>query len=172
MFDVVSVVLLLTTCAFFAAIVFMPLFLQIVTGASATESGLLLLPLLLAATTTHRDRRPRHLTHRPLQGLPGRRPRADERRAVPALAVGRDHVAGDASLFMVVFGLGFGMVSQVLVLAIQNAVDRRDIGIATASANLFRVARRLGRRRPLRGDLRQPPRDLAAAGAPGGGTEN
>jgi hypothetical protein len=37
-----------------------------------------------------------------------------------------------------VFGLGFGMVSQVLMLAIQNTVDRRDIGIATASANLFR----------------------------------
>jgi len=42
------------------------------------------------------------------------------------------------ALDMVVFGLGFGMVSQLLVLAIQNAVDRRDIGIATASANLFR----------------------------------
>jgi MFS family permease len=42
------------------------------------------------------------------------------------------------AVFMVVFGIGFGMVSQVLVLAIQNAVDGRDIGIATASANLFR----------------------------------
>ena len=36
--------------AFFAVIVFMPVFLQSVTGASATESGFLLLPLLLAAT--------------------------------------------------------------------------------------------------------------------------
>jgi hypothetical protein len=40
---------------------------------------------------------------------------------------------------MVVFGLGFGLVSQVLTVAIQNAVDRRDIGIATGSANLFRA---------------------------------
>ena len=39
---------------------------------------------------------------------------------------------------LVVFGLGFGLVSQVLTTAIQNAVDRRDLGIATASANLFR----------------------------------
>jgi len=44
-----------------------------------------------------------------------------------------------ASLFMVVFGLGFGLVSQVLVLAIQNSVDRRDLGVATASANFFRA---------------------------------
>ena len=44
-----------------------------------------------------------------------------------------------ASLFLVVFGLGFGMVSQVLTVAVQNAVDRKDIGVATGSANLFRA---------------------------------
>jgi hypothetical protein len=43
-----------------------------------------------------------------------------------------------ASVILVVFGLGFGMVSQVLMVAIHNAVERRDLGIATASANLFR----------------------------------
>ena len=36
------------------------------------------------------------------------------------------------------FGVGFGMVSQVLTIAIQNAVERSELGIATASANLFR----------------------------------
>src|SRR5829696_849913 len=51
-FDVVSAVLFLGSLAFFAVIVFMPIFLQVVTGASATESGLLLLPLLLAATAS------------------------------------------------------------------------------------------------------------------------
>jgi sugar phosphate permease len=43
-----------------------------------------------------------------------------------------------AAVLLAVFGLGFGLVSQVLTVAIQNAVDRRDLGIATASANLFR----------------------------------
>jgi hypothetical protein len=38
-----------------------------------------------------------------------------------------------------VFGIGFGMFTQVLVIAVQNAADRRDIGIATASTNLFRA---------------------------------
>ena len=42
------------------------------------------------------------------------------------------------ALLLAFFGLGFGLVSQVLTVAIQNAVDRRDLGIATASANLFR----------------------------------
>ena len=50
MFVVVSAALFLTMLAFFAVIVFMPLFLQVVEGASATESGLLLLPMLLAGT--------------------------------------------------------------------------------------------------------------------------
>ena len=44
-----------------------------------------------------------------------------------------------AALFLAVFGLGFGMVSQILTVAVQNAVPPRDIGVATGSANLFRA---------------------------------
>jgi EmrB/QacA subfamily drug resistance transporter len=137
-FDVVAATLFLTTCAFFAAIVFLPLFLQRVTGASAVGSGLLLLPLLLAGTLS--------------TAVIGRVvTRTGRYKVFPAVGLGLmaigllllsrlDATASHltVALSMVVFGLGFGMVSQLLVLAIQNAVDRRDIGIATASANLFR----------------------------------
>jgi len=137
-FDVVSAVLFLTTCAFFAAIVFLPLFLQRVTGASAVQSGLQLLPLLLAGTLS--------------TAVIGRVvTRTGRYKVFPAVGLGLmaiglfllsrlDETSSHATiaLDMVVFGLGFGMVSQLLVLAIQNAVDRGDIGIATASANLFR----------------------------------
>ena len=137
-FDVVSAVLFLTTCAFFAAIVFLPLFLQRVTGASAVESGLQLLPLLLAGTLS--------------TAVIGRVvTRTGRYKVFPAVGLGLmaiglfllsrlDETSSHATiaLDMVVFGVGFGMVSQLLVLAIQNAVDRRDLGIATASANLFR----------------------------------
>src|SRR4051794_6399967 len=51
-FVIVAATLFLTTLSFFAAIVFMPIFLQAVTGATATGSGLLLLPLLLAAAAS------------------------------------------------------------------------------------------------------------------------
>jgi MFS family permease len=40
---------------------------------------------------------------------------------------------------MALFGLGFGMVGEVLILAVQNAVDRRELGTATGTANLFRA---------------------------------
>jgi EmrB/QacA subfamily drug resistance transporter len=136
---IVSAVMALTTCAFFAAVVFVPLFLQAVTGASATDSGLLLLPMLLAGTAS--------------TALAGRLMTSTGRyKAFPVagltlMTIGLLLLAGlDASssratvgVFTAVFGFGFGMVSQILMVAIQNSVDRRDLGIATASANLFRA---------------------------------
>src|SRR3954464_3204435 len=138
-FDVVSIVLFLTTCAFFAAIVFTPLYLQVVTGASATSSGLLLLPMMLAAAaSTAVSGRLISRTGRykrfPVAGL--------AIMAAGLLLLSRmDETTARAltSLYLAVFGVGFGMVSQVLTVAVQNAVPRADIGIATASANLFRA---------------------------------
>jgi EmrB/QacA subfamily drug resistance transporter len=138
-FDIVSAVLFLTTCAFFAAIVFTPLWLQTVGGASATNSGLLLLPLMLsAATSTAVSGRLISRTGRykrfPVAGL-----------AIMAFGLfllstmDASTSRTTTSLLLAVFGVGFGMVSQVLTVAIQNAVDRRDIGVATGSANLFRA---------------------------------
>src|SRR3546814_9354753 len=42
------------------------------------------------------------------------------------------------SLYMLVRGLGIGMVMQVLVLAMQNASEPQDMGVVTSSANFFR----------------------------------
>ena len=137
---VASAVMFLTTLAFFAAIVFVPLFLQLVTGASATESGLLLLPLLLAGAAEHRVVRARDLADGPLQGVPRRRARRSWRSGCVLLS-GLTATTSQATgaLVLVVFGAGFGMVSQVLLLAVHNAVDRRDLGIATGATNLFRA---------------------------------
>jgi MFS family permease len=38
-----------------------------------------------------------------------------------------------------VFGLGFGMVGQVLIVAVQNSVDRRELGVAMATTSFFRA---------------------------------
>jgi EmrB/QacA subfamily drug resistance transporter len=138
-FDVVSVVLFLTTLSFFAVVVFVPLFLQVVTGASATRSGLLLLALLLSGTlSTAVAGRLMTRTGRykpfPIVGLGVM---AAGLLALSTMDAGTSQPT--AALFLAVFGLGFGLVSQILTVALQNAVDRRDIGIATASANLFRA---------------------------------
>jgi hypothetical protein len=43
-----------------------------------------------------------------------------------------------ASLFMFALGIGVGMILQALMIAVQNAVEYRDLGVATSSAILFR----------------------------------
>jgi MFS family permease len=50
----------------------------------------------------------------------------------------RDTSTALAALYMLVFGMGLGMVMQVLVLAVQNAVEYEQLGVATSGATLFR----------------------------------
>jgi EmrB/QacA subfamily drug resistance transporter len=138
-FVVVSAALFITTLSLFTAIVFLPIFLQLVTGASATQSGLLTLPLLASgAVSTTASGRIMTATGRykifPIIGL-----------ALMSLGLvllstlTATSTRVTAAAYMVIFGAGFGMVTQILVVAIQNAVEPREIGTATASANLFRA---------------------------------
>jgi EmrB/QacA subfamily drug resistance transporter len=138
LFDIVSATMFLTLLAFFAVVVFMPIYFQAVTGASATQSGLLLLPMLLTglASTAVSGRiisRTGRYKMFPVTGL------ALMTAGLLLLSqIGAGTGQATASLVLVVFGVGFGMVTQVLTIAIQNSVDRSDLGIATATANLFR----------------------------------
>jgi DNA-binding MarR family transcriptional regulator len=52
--------------------------------------------------------------------------------------LGVDTPVSTTSLYMVVLGLGLGMVMQVLVLAVQNAVEYEHLGVATSGSTLFR----------------------------------
>jgi hypothetical protein len=116
----------------------MPLFLQIVTGASATNSGLLLLPVMLGILVTSIGAG-RIISRTGLYKLLPILGFALMTVGLIALSTMTARTTQlTASPYMLVFGLGFGMVSQVLVLAIQNAVDRRELGTATAAANFFR----------------------------------
>jgi predicted MFS family arabinose efflux permease len=138
-FVVTSAVMFIATLSLFAAIVFLPLFLQLVTGESATHSGLFMLPLLIAsAISTVASGRIMTATGRykifPVVGL-----LLMSGGLLLLSTLGPTSSSAVAASFMVIFGLGFGMVTQVLVVAIQNAVDQREIGTATASANLFRA---------------------------------
>jgi len=134
-----SATLFLSTCAFFAAVVFLPLFLQLVRGDTATSSGVLLLPMMLCATLSAAGSgRVISWTGRyrwfPVVGLGLMAVTlvlfSQMGPATPSLTTG---------LEMALFGLGFGMVGEVMILAVQNALDRRELGTATGAANLFRA---------------------------------
>src|SRR5204862_628156 len=124
--------------AMFGALTFLPLYLQVVRGASPTTSGLLLVPLmggLLTASILSGRWISNHGRYRafPITGT-------------AILAVGMtlltqldvDTSKLEAGLFMVVIGVGIGLVMQVLVLVVQNDAPPGDMGAATSTAQFFR----------------------------------
>jgi EmrB/QacA subfamily drug resistance transporter len=133
-----SASLFLTTASLFAVIVFVPLFLQATTGATPTEAGLLLVPMMLGTTvSTNVAGRVISRTGRyrifPIAGL------ALMSAALLELAItASDPSRTMVAIGLVAFGLGFGVVGQVLTVAVQNDVDRRQLGIAMAATTFFR----------------------------------
>ena len=137
-FTTTSLVGLIIGFALFGSITYLPLFLQVVNGASPTESGLQLLPvmggLLIASIGSGQliTRSGRYKIF-PIVGT-----------AVTVVGLyllslmDADTSVATASAYMFVLGLGLGLVMQVLVLAVQNAVPYSELGVATSGATLFR----------------------------------
>jgi EmrB/QacA subfamily drug resistance transporter len=122
----------------FGGLAALPLYLQIVKGASPTEAGLLLLPLtagIMAGSVFSGQAIAR-------TGRYKRFPVAGAAMLVVAMGL-LAQVAVDTPLWQTLsiatlFGLGLGFNMQPLVLAVQNAVPPRDMGVATSSATFFR----------------------------------
>jgi EmrB/QacA subfamily drug resistance transporter len=124
--------------ALFGSVTFVPLYLQVVKGHTATESGLLMTPMMLGLLVTGIASgllisRYGHYRPFPIVGT--------ALAAVGLFLLGRLGVSTPtwiAAAYMLILGLGLGMVMQVLVLAAQNAVDYRLLGVATSGAALSR----------------------------------
>jgi EmrB/QacA subfamily drug resistance transporter len=137
-FVVTSAVGLVVGFALFGALTYLPLFQQIVRGLSPTASGLQLLPLMAGLLLTSIasgqiiTRTGRYKVF-PIAGT-----------GVAALgmwllsSLDATTSEGVAAVHMLVLGLGLGMVMQVLVLAVQNAVPYDLLGVATSGSTLFR----------------------------------
>lgn len=121
-----------------AVVVYIPVYAQGVLGVSATESGLILIPMNLVLflmgivvgnlTTWTGHYKEFAVGGAALQVVSG----------FLLLRLDADSTPLEVTLTTSVLGLGFGMASQIYVLAVQNAVQRRDLGTATASLQFFR----------------------------------
>lgn len=137
-FSVSSLLSFIIGIVMFGALIFLPQYQQLVRGDSATKSGLMLLPmvagLMVASVGSGR-----------LISKFGRY------RLFPIIGTFTviiafwlfSHIAVDTSrvllgIWMAVLGIGIGMVMPVLTLAVQNAVDRKDLGTATSAVTFFR----------------------------------
>ena len=124
--------------AMFGAIIFIPLYLQLVYGASPTSSGLRMLPLMAGLLTAS------IASGRAISRIG--RYKAFPVAGTAILVVGMFLLSrlslGTApwlaSVYMLVVGVGIGLVMQVLVLVVQNDVAPRNIGVATSTATFFR----------------------------------
>ncbi len=138
-FSVTSALGFLVGAALFGAIVYLPQYLQIVKGTSATESGLALIPLMIGLVGTS------IVTGRLITRIG--RYKVFPVFGTAVMVVGfwlLTHLEvttsiATLSVWMFVLGVGVGGTMQVIVLAVQNAVDWRDIGTATSSNVFFRT---------------------------------
>lgn len=135
----VSVLLsMLLGVVMFGALVFLPEYQQIVRGDSATKSGLMLLPMVIGMMTGSIG------SGRIISKI-------GKYRLFPIIGTSLvvisywlfSHIAADTSRVMIggwmlLLGLGLGCVMPVTILAVQNAVRREEMGVATSSVTFFR----------------------------------
>ncbi|MCX4656289.1 MFS transporter [Streptomyces microflavus] len=137
-FNVTGLVGAVVGVALFGAASYLPTYLQMVDGASATESGLLMLPMMLGIvggsivsgqliTRTGRYR---------IYPIVGSAISVVGMWLLSGLEVGTSRL--EYSLWQAVLGTGIGLVMSVLVLAVQNSVRPADLGTATSANNYFR----------------------------------
>ncbi|MBN0048107.1 MFS transporter [Streptomyces actuosus] len=138
-FTLMSVIGFITGFAMFGATLFLPLYQQAVQGASATNSGLLLLPMLGAMLVTSM--------------VAGRVTTNTGRYKVFPIVGGVLMVVGlyllstmdtettrfTSGLYMAVLGAGMGCLMQITMLVAQNSVSMKDMGVASSSTTLFRT---------------------------------
>jgi EmrB/QacA subfamily drug resistance transporter len=137
-FTLSAVISFIVGFAMFGALTYLPTFLQVVQGVSPTMSGVHMLPmvlgLLVSSTVSGQivSRTGRWKVF-PVAGT-----------GVTTLGLLLLHRLDESSSTWVmsvcfcVFGLGLGLVMQVLVLIVQNAVSYEDLGVATSGATFFR----------------------------------
>jgi EmrB/QacA subfamily drug resistance transporter len=137
-FSVTSVMAFIIGAGMFGAIIMLPLYLQIVKGDSATSAGLKLIPFMIGIVamsivsgkmiTKHG-----HYKRFPIIGL-----------ALMTVGLAMLSTLTEAtpfwqlSIYSILIGAGLGFSMQTIVIALQNAVDFKDLGVATSANTFFR----------------------------------
>jgi MFS family permease len=122
----------------FGAIVMLPLYLQVVKGDSATSAGLKLIPLMLGIVSTSiisgkLISKHGHYKRFPIMGT--------ALMTVGILMMTRleiDTPFWQIAIYAIFVGAGLGLSMQTIVIALQNSVDFKDMGVATSSNTFFR----------------------------------
>ncbi|MGY1695026.1 MDR family MFS transporter [Geodermatophilus sp. SYSU D00814] len=138
-FSVSSASSIVLGAGMFGGILLLPQYLQVVHGSSPTVAGLQMLPLVLgimtgAMTSGQTIARTGRYKVFPLVGVV----LMVVALVALSLVVGADTSIWTLAPFMLLLGVGLGFNMQPVILAVQNAVSPREIGVATSSVTFFR----------------------------------
>ena len=137
-FSVTSALGAVIGAGMFGAIIMLPLYFQVVRGYSATEAGLKLIPLMLGIVSTSiisgkMISKHGHYKRFPIMGT--------AIMTVGILLMTRlqiDTPYWQISIYAIMVGAGLGLSMQTIVIALQNSVEFKDMGVATSSNTFFR----------------------------------
>src|SRR5436190_1459419 len=137
-FSASSALMFVLGLTMFGAIIFLPVYLQLVKGASATASGLLLLPMMAGVLTMSigSGRLVSKFGRYRIFPIIGTILMTVGMFLLTMLGVHTSYVT--FSLMILVLGAGMGLCMQNLVLAVQNSVEMREMGVATSAVSFFR----------------------------------
>ena len=122
----------------FGAIVMLPLYLQVVKGDTATEAGLKLIPLMLGIVTTSIFSGKQITKHGHYKRFPIAGTAIMTLGLLLMVTLNADTPFWQLSIFAVLVGAGLGLSMQTIVIALQNSVEFKDMGVATSSNTFFR----------------------------------
>lgn len=137
-FSVTSVMAFIIGAGMFGAIIMLPLYLQIVKGDSATSAGLKLIPFMIgivamSITSGKMITKHGHYKRYPIIGL-----------ALMTVGLAMLSTLTEStpfwklSIYSILIGAGLGFSMQTIVIALQNSVDFKDLGVATSANTFFR----------------------------------
>jgi EmrB/QacA subfamily drug resistance transporter len=137
-FVVCSAIAFLTGMGMFGAMAFMPLFMQGVLGDSATNSGVIMIPMMLGVVVASfiSGQLVSRIGHYRLLIIGGGIGLVAGMFLMSQMGSNTAHSA--AVMNMVIVGVGLGMSIPLQTLAVQNALSYRLLGIATSSIQFFR----------------------------------
>ncbi|MSV45264.1 MAG: DHA2 family efflux MFS transporter permease subunit [Actinobacteria bacterium] len=122
----------------FGAIVMLPLYLQIVKGNTATEAGLKLIPLMLGIVSTSIFSGKQITKTGKYKMFPVLGTAIMTVGILLMVTLSRETPFWQLSIYSIIVGAGLGLSMQTIVIALQNSVDFKDMGVATSSNTFFR----------------------------------
>ena len=122
----------------FGAIVMLPLYLQVVKGDTATEAGLKLIPFMLGIVSTSIYSGKAITKHGHYKRFPIIGTVVMTIGIVLMSTLSTTTPFWQLSIYAILVGAGLGLSMQTIVIALQNSVDFKDMGVATSSNTFFR----------------------------------